>query len=471
MSHQLGLCLRVLSEELQNMRSALDENVPWTPYTEEEKEAVRLQLSRLLETSHFKNSRRYPALLRFVVEETLEGRGEFLKERLLGIRVFDRPADYDTASDPIVRVTIAEIRKRIAQYYHVEAHDSEMRIELLPGRYEPEFRPSKEVGQERRLAEDASSSTMHAFPHTGPPVSGSHPVAHHLSPQDDPSPQVNPVRQTAMPHRSWWLAGAASLAVLLTLGLAASWHWFHPSAIDELWQPVFAAHRPILMCLPAGAGDQRGFGLARPQNNAPASDGDVNATSGATTFLDHEALGENVVFSDVLATLKIADLMAVNKSEYHLRLNVMTTLDDLKQGPSVLIGGLDNQWTLRALAPLQYHFAGSDAESYWIFDSKQPLNKQWSLDLKTQYASVNHDYALIARVHNEQTGEIEVIIAGIGMSGTAAAGGFLADPHQVDELRRRVGAGFKDHDFEAVLSTDVVNGISGAPKILAVAVW
>src|SRR5580693_3771079 len=113
----------------------------WVPKTEEEKNQVRRQMERLLATAHFKNSRRYPALLRFIVEETLEGRGEYLKERLLGVRVFDRPPDYDTASDPIVRVTVAEIRKRIAQYYHEEEHDAEMRIELMPGHYVPEFRP------------------------------------------------------------------------------------------------------------------------------------------------------------------------------------------------------------------------------------------------------------------------------------------------------------------------------------------
>jgi hypothetical protein len=110
------------------------------PLTEQEKEQIRTQLSRMLETHHFKNSKRYPPMLRFIVEETLDGRGEFLKERLLGVRVYDRPADYDTAVDPIVRVTIAEIRKRIAQYYHDEEHDAEIRIELLPGRYAPEFR-------------------------------------------------------------------------------------------------------------------------------------------------------------------------------------------------------------------------------------------------------------------------------------------------------------------------------------------
>ena len=64
-----------------------------------------------------------------------------------------------------------------------------------------------------------------------------------------------------------------------------------------------------------------------------------------------------------------------------------------------------------------------------------------------------------------------MIVAGIGMSGTAAAGEFLGDPERVAELRKRIGPGFKDHDFEVVLSTDVVNGIAGSPKILALASW
>ena len=57
------------------------------------------------------------------------------------------------------------------------------------------------------------------------------------------------------------------------------------------------------------------------------------------------------------------------------------------------------------------------------------------------------------------------------MSGTAAAGEFIGDERRVEELRERIGPGFKGHDFEAVLSTDVVNGIAGAPKIVEVAVW
>ena len=91
--------------------------------------------------------------------------------------------------------------------------------------------------------------------------------------------------------------------------------------------------------------------------------------------------------------------------------------------------------------------------------------------MRTQYPAVKRDFALIARVHDDSTRQVQVIVAGIGMSGTAAAGEFMVDPNRLEELRKRVGSGFRDHDFEAVLGTDVVNGIPGSANILAVEVW
>jgi len=61
--------------------------------TESEQARVREQMRRLLETNHFRSSRRYPALLRFIVEETLAGRSAHLKERFLELHIFGRPAD------------------------------------------------------------------------------------------------------------------------------------------------------------------------------------------------------------------------------------------------------------------------------------------------------------------------------------------------------------------------------------------
>ena len=116
------------------------------PETDVERKAVREQLDRVLASPLFKNSKRYPSLLRYVVERSLDGHTGHLKERTLGIEVFGREPDYDTNLDPVVRTSAVEIRKRIAQYYHEPGHETEIRIDFPPGTYLPEFRqPQKPV--------------------------------------------------------------------------------------------------------------------------------------------------------------------------------------------------------------------------------------------------------------------------------------------------------------------------------------
>jgi len=134
------------------------------PETDAERSAIREQLERILSSALFKNSKRYPNLLRFVVERALEGHTDPLKERTLGVEVFGREPDYDTNLDPVVRTTAVEIRKRIAQYYHEAGHEMEIRIDFPPGTYMPEFRmppkpavvvpppePPKAVSQKRGI--------------------------------------------------------------------------------------------------------------------------------------------------------------------------------------------------------------------------------------------------------------------------------------------------------------------------------
>lgn len=439
------------------------DRAPWIPKTEEEKAAVRRQLNRLLETSHFKNSKRYPALFRFIVEETLEGRGEFLKERLLGVRVFDRAADYDTASDPIVRVTIAEIRKRIAQYYHEQAHESEMRIELSPGRYEPEFRLRAESGRERLFSAPATEEAF--LPVNGAAVQGATNGAHAESPAA--------VREGRTGSRARRLVWGAVAIVVGCVACGLGWRWMHPAATTQFWAPVLGQRGTVVVCVPMAGGlagmeaDSKVVSgeLVRSVKDASAADGP------GQTFLEHESLGENVVFSDVRAAMRTAEMVIERGHKVHLVMSSDATLDDLRQGPVVLIGGLDNRWAMRALAPLRFQFAGSDEQGFRIVDTRHPGRRDWWLDLRKPYAAVDRDYAIVARVHDATTGEPEVIVAGIGVSGTVAASELLADPQRQEELRRRVGAGFKDRDFEAVISTDVVNGLTGAPKIVDVAVW
>ncbi len=436
----------------------------------EERDGVREQLERMLESNHFKQSRRYPALLRFIVEETLEGRGDLLKERVLGVEVFGRDPSYDTSADPVVRVTIAEIRKRIAQYYHDDVHDAEIRIELPAGHYIAEFRPGKKIGRASVADEERAQETELPSPAAAEEIPALSPGRMNLAVPDlsSAAPPVSLRRSLTFPVRKLALWSAVLIVLATVTGVA--YRETHPPALDQLWAPLLRSGKQVLISIPTDVGRHHGalttpadlFANDSGQRNTPGAKPEV------VTFLDHETNGENVVFSDALATVKIAHLIASQSREFRVKLNATTTLDDLRQGPAVLIGGLDNQWTLQAIAPLPFRFAGDDEQGYWISDARHPADRRWSLNLKQEYAKVTRDYALVARVQGGQTGQPEMIVAGIGMSGTMAAGEFIVSPEGAGELRQRIGPGLRNREFEAILSTDVVNGVAGAPHILEV---
>ncbi len=80
-------------------------------------EQVREELSRVLACHEFRASKRSQDFLRYVVENTLQGHGDMLKERTIGIEVFGRPTSYDPSDDATVRVKAGEVRKRLGLYY------------------------------------------------------------------------------------------------------------------------------------------------------------------------------------------------------------------------------------------------------------------------------------------------------------------------------------------------------------------
>src|ERR1700693_5585630 len=124
---------------------------------------IRTQLTLLLASPLFNHSKHYPSLLRYVVNETIEGRGGHLKERALGVEVFGRDADYDTNADPVVRTSACEVRTRIAQYYHEPGHEVEIRIALPAGSYVPEFRFAAVGPRPVVLAEPPASTKLAAL--------------------------------------------------------------------------------------------------------------------------------------------------------------------------------------------------------------------------------------------------------------------------------------------------------------------
>ncbi len=122
---------------------------------------VREQLRRLVAHPLFTNSKRYPVLLSYTVEQTLLGNASELKERTIGVDAFGREPVYDVNLDPVVRTAAAEVRKRLSQYYYNPEHAGELVIELPIGSYVPTFRepaaPRSGVAAEALIAENVES--------------------------------------------------------------------------------------------------------------------------------------------------------------------------------------------------------------------------------------------------------------------------------------------------------------------------
>src|SRR5690242_5725626 len=181
---------------------------------------IREELQLILASPSFRSSSRCSEFLCFVVERTLEGRQEELKERTLGVSLFGRAPDYDTPGDPVVRVKANEVRKRLAQYYSDQGRNRKLRVELPPGSYRPEF----------RYADSTQPAKVEVL---------------------SPAPQVS----ARLPLAAWRkpaLWAALTITAIASAGFALA-QWRRPTALDAFWKPVFRSDRmPILSVGPSG---------------------------------------------------------------------------------------------------------------------------------------------------------------------------------------------------------------------------
>src|SRR4051812_32789207 len=103
-------------------------------------ELVRSQLEKVLSSAGFVRNDRLSGFFRFVVEQQLLGRGDDLKESVIGVEFFGRPADYDVRQDSVVRNEAGKLRSRLAEYYVGEGAEDTLFIDLPKGGYKPAFR-------------------------------------------------------------------------------------------------------------------------------------------------------------------------------------------------------------------------------------------------------------------------------------------------------------------------------------------
>jgi Tol biopolymer transport system component len=101
--------------------------------------SVEPYLEKVLTSVEFSRAKRMARFLRFIVEETLAGRMDELKERQIGIEVFDRSAEWDPKVDNIVRSEARRLRTKLTIYYNTAGKEDLIRISIPKGGYAAEF--------------------------------------------------------------------------------------------------------------------------------------------------------------------------------------------------------------------------------------------------------------------------------------------------------------------------------------------
>jgi|CZKF01.1.fsa_nt_gi hypothetical protein len=404
------------------------------PPTTLDHEAVLRELHEILASHHFSNSKRYPAMLKYIVENTLAGKSDHLKERTIGVEVFDRPPTYDTNSDTVVRYTAGEVRKRLQLYYSESGRKSAIRISLPAGSYIPEFHHGHDQPAEH--GDDAGFRAEHHLDGDG---------LDYADAEDSHSLFAGIISSS---KRLVWVGVAAITVILAVAGLLLKYRAISPqTAVDSFWAPVLRDQRTILICT---------GGSVFSQSN-------VSGVATAGKDIDYPFVSMQIAS----AIAHLSGLLERSGVTPQLESSATTPLTELREHSVVLLGGYNNQWTMRLLEPLRFHFVSGPNEL--IVDRMQP-QAHWSRDSSLPYSSAD-DYALIARFRDASTDGWVVVFAGLGRNGTEAAAQFATSTHYMQLLRDQMGRDFSNHNVEVVLKVNVVDGKTGAPSILAVHLW
>lgn len=420
------------------------------PSTEQDCNAIRQQLANVLESAPFSTSKRYPALLRYVVEKTLHDDTEALKERTIGIEVFHRSPEYDTTSDPVVRIAASEVRKRLAQYYYESRNNRKIHIELPAGSYVPEF-----YAQQDHAANIPGSSEQN--------LQQSGMIDRTTSVRSVLAPLV------ASSDVQWRILLPIVCLVLGVLGgvIGARMHGAvasaPPTAIDEFWRPLIGAPGTVWLCV----GEAYVTGIEIDPNGA--------RNRFASSY--HLSSGEqrpypalNLADSTVLA--RVAGLLQSRSKNYSVHGETDTNFSDLAGNPSVLIGSFNNDWTIRLSDQLRFHFEmNRDTGEQWIVDKQKPEQKIGIHSFDLAVPDISDAYAIVSRVRDPSTAQMVVALAGVSVKGTRAAGTFVSEPSYLEEFAKHVPRNWQNENVQIVIAASIVDGSLGPPHVVDTYIW
>jgi hypothetical protein len=236
-----------------------------------------------------------------------------------------------------------------------------------------------------------------------------------------------------------------------------------PSNVDRFWEPYTASLNPTTFCLGEPA---KNINL----DSIDSFEAPVNAPVDSQKLYVRLHLAGLFALADVTTLTRTAAALEVKHKAFRVVPASEASFAQLREGPIVLIGAFDNIWTLRVTQKLRFGFESKDGVAL-IVDRKSQKETTWATAWDLPYQKLSRDYAIVARIHDSTTGQPVIIAAGISEEGTEAAGEILYNPVYLNSLVAKAPANWEKMNMEAVIETQVIEGHSGPPNILAVETW
>lgn len=417
-------------------------------------------LKHILESESFRTSPRGKQFLSFVVQYRLENHPDSVKERIIGAALFNRPMDYATGDDSVVRAQAREVRRRLERYYSTHTQENRLRIELPIGSYTPEFRlDAAQKGEPRETA---------GLTHLAVP----------------PSIEVVPASEIEgvfFPSRKRkWLLLSGALGTLICVGILLSLHYRSSvkapkTPLEQFWAPALISSRPLLICLPKPIFYRPSVELYKRSARTPREfDREVDRMNNAPHLQPSEKLtwGEMVQYydygvgeGDVQAAFKISSFLAHQGKDTEIRIGAGFSTADLRNSPAAVIGAFSHPWGVEMTSGLRFAFV--DDEKGIRIQEQGGSGRSW----QSKHGPVGEDYGLVTRLTDSNTGQFVVLVAGVEGSGSDAAADLIVNPNGFAKALQEAPKDWAQKNVQILVTTTVKDSVAGPAKVIAVYVW
>ena len=416
--------------------------------------SIQAHLKDVLEGDAFKGSPRSGQFLKYIVDQTISGHSDSLKERVIGMEIFGRAPSYDTSEDAIVRVTASDVRKRLLQHYGRLTTPSEYRISLPTGSYVPR------IEHESRVREPEPTSLRVPHPEIGMPV----------------YPKIEALAQAELQTRKrYYLLSAILLFLILNLGVwVILWHTRtrlgERAVAVQPWQTLFGSQRATeLITSDPNIAEIQGFTGGQISLSDYANRKYIPSPNKLTPEELHFCLvvlrGDKASTVDTPIAVNIAQLAQAAGKSLLVRGARSIQLSDLQTDKNLVLLGSprSNPWVGLFNEHLDFKFEFDPDSGKEFIRNVHPQRGEAATYLATAPGwATGETYAVVAFIKNpDQNGDV-LLLSGENGEGTEAAGKLVNDVPRLAQTLKGCGSvgPSQPRYFEILLHLHTIAGSS-----------